>query len=244
MAKKNPHPVTTWLPGSYVAPAEPTTRKGTKKKKKEPAGLHPIDKQWFVSKFYDTKRSQNEIAAMVGLDKSSLSRTLKGERKMTGEEVKKIARVLGLPQEEVFAHAFLGKVKTMHESITPELSTRSILSLDEPRLPIGGLIDAVTGEVAFNTASDDYEVMALRVVGDPTWAKVGVAYLPETATRPEDAATDVGLLRLAGGRWILGKFVATPRAGRFNLEPVLGFGSFIRDVEVCEVVYIAGLEGL
>jgi transcriptional regulator with XRE-family HTH domain len=62
-----------------------------------------VDKQWFAEKYKGKGFSLRKMAGRVGMDPSSLSRTLNGERKMTISEVAKIATALDVPAAEILA---------------------------------------------------------------------------------------------------------------------------------------------
>ncbi|SSC66283.1 helix-turn-helix domain-containing protein [Ciceribacter selenitireducens] len=63
-----------------------------------------IDSEWFYRELDHKGASARELAAFLGLDPSSLSRMLKGERKMSAEEQDGISDFLGVPLETVAMH--------------------------------------------------------------------------------------------------------------------------------------------
>ena len=63
-----------------------------------------IDSEWFYRMLEDRGTSARALADFLGLDPSSVSRMLKGERKMSAEEPDGIARYLEVPLELVATH--------------------------------------------------------------------------------------------------------------------------------------------
>jgi transcriptional regulator with XRE-family HTH domain len=60
-----------------------------------------IDSDWFYRQLDREGRSLREMAKVLGLDPSAVSRMLRGERKMSAEEQDGIADYLGIPLDEV-----------------------------------------------------------------------------------------------------------------------------------------------
>ncbi|MBB3975390.1 transcriptional regulator with XRE-family HTH domain [Rhizobium azooxidifex] len=63
-----------------------------------------IDSTWFYQQLEKDGRSLRAMARAMGLDPSSLSRMLRGERRMTADEQDGIAAYLGVSLLEVAAH--------------------------------------------------------------------------------------------------------------------------------------------
>ena len=62
-----------------------------------------IDSAWFYQQLEKEGRSLRAMARALGLDPSSVSRMLRGERKMTADEQDGIAAYLGVPLTDVAA---------------------------------------------------------------------------------------------------------------------------------------------
>ncbi len=62
-----------------------------------------IDSAWFYQQLEAKDRSVRDLARFLDLDPSSVSRMLRGERKMSAEEQDGIAAYLGLPLADVAA---------------------------------------------------------------------------------------------------------------------------------------------
>lgn len=69
-----------------------------------------MDTRWFVDKLADKQMSQRELARRLDLDSSAVSLTFRGKRKMKLTEAAKIARLLGVPVDEVLHHAGVHEV--------------------------------------------------------------------------------------------------------------------------------------
>ena len=65
---------------------------------------HPIDKPWFLEQLEKKGKNATDLAKFLGLDKSAVSRMLKGERPMKVHEQDKVARFLGVSLREIAAH--------------------------------------------------------------------------------------------------------------------------------------------
>jgi len=63
-----------------------------------------IDTQWFLKQLALSGKSQSGLARALGLDKSAVSRLLKGERKMSADEQDEIAAFLSVALNEVAVH--------------------------------------------------------------------------------------------------------------------------------------------
>jgi transcriptional regulator with XRE-family HTH domain len=63
-----------------------------------------IDSEWFYRQLEKDGRSLRDMAKMLGLDPSAVSRMLHGERKMSAEEQDGVADYLGVSIGEVAAH--------------------------------------------------------------------------------------------------------------------------------------------
>lgn len=63
-----------------------------------------IDSEWFYRELEQKGASARDLAAYLGLDPSSVSRMLKGERKMSADEQDGISAFLGAPLETVAMH--------------------------------------------------------------------------------------------------------------------------------------------
>ncbi|TWF54417.1 helix-turn-helix domain-containing protein [Neorhizobium alkalisoli] len=63
-----------------------------------------IDSDWFYKKLKENGSSASELARYLNLDPSSVSRMLKGERKMSAEEQDGVSAFLSVPLEVVAIH--------------------------------------------------------------------------------------------------------------------------------------------
>jgi DNA-binding XRE family transcriptional regulator len=64
-----------------------------------------IDTKWFRERLADAGLSQRQLSKKLGLDRSAISLTFSGKRRMRFEEAAEIARLLGLPVAEVLENA-------------------------------------------------------------------------------------------------------------------------------------------
>lgn len=64
-----------------------------------------INTKWFRDRIADRKLSQRGLARAMGLDAAAVSLMLRGKREMKITEAAEIARLLGVPAEDVLANA-------------------------------------------------------------------------------------------------------------------------------------------
>jgi DNA-binding XRE family transcriptional regulator len=64
-----------------------------------------VNTRWFQDRVRDADMSQTKLAKLLGIDKSALSLMFNGKREMKMDEAVRIAEVLGLPIDDVMAHA-------------------------------------------------------------------------------------------------------------------------------------------
>lgn len=65
----------------------------------------PVDTKWFRDRLADQRMSQRGLARSLGLDPAAVSLTLRGKREMKIAEAVSIARLLGVPADDVMRHA-------------------------------------------------------------------------------------------------------------------------------------------
>jgi len=65
----------------------------------------PVDTKWFRDRLADQRMSQRGLARQLGLDPAAVSLTLRGKREMKITEAVAIARLIGVPADEVMRHA-------------------------------------------------------------------------------------------------------------------------------------------
>jgi transcriptional regulator with XRE-family HTH domain len=65
----------------------------------------PIDTRWFRDRLADQRMSQRGLARQLGLDAAAVSLMLRGKREMKIAEAAQIARLLGVPADDVMTHA-------------------------------------------------------------------------------------------------------------------------------------------
>jgi transcriptional regulator with XRE-family HTH domain len=207
-------------------------------KKNPPGKPIPIDRMWFrLALVRAGLRNQSEVARQLGLDKSAFSRTLRGERRLQLDEVKKLASVLGVPQDEVLRHAGGASAKAPMEGF--KASTTNVTPASAA--PLAGTVDALTGAVRLQDLLPSGSVLALAIRGDE-FLEGRRLLIDADLTAPHSAARDMGVLRLEGGRTIVGRFKPGFVPGRFDVGPVLGFGARLDDVAIVGLYELVGMD--
>lgn len=83
-----------------------------------------VNTQWFRSRLADKQLSQRQLAKLMKLDPGAVSLALRGQRRMTNEEVRTLADLLGVKATEVLRQLGIP------------------VSDDVRRVPVAGYIDA------------------------------------------------------------------------------------------------------
>jgi transcriptional regulator with XRE-family HTH domain len=190
---------------------------------------------WFRQAFEHARLSQNEVAARIGMDRSGFSRTMRGMRRIQVDEMKRLAAVLGVTEEDVLRHAG-GKTASFRAGAHAAMELRS--GTDEA--PLAGSIDALTGRAVLHPVLPAAPVLALAIVGDD-FLEGRRLLVNGDLTAPGSAARDLGVLQLADGRMVVGKFKPGFTAGRFDVGPVLGFGTRLDDVAIVGLYELVGM---
>ncbi|MDH0613896.1 MULTISPECIES: helix-turn-helix transcriptional regulator [unclassified Agrobacterium] len=63
-----------------------------------------IDTLWFLQRLQEKGGNQSDLARFLGLDRSAVTRMLKGDRNMSADEQDRIADYLGIPVGEIALH--------------------------------------------------------------------------------------------------------------------------------------------
>lgn len=66
-----------------------------------------VDTQWFRDKLAARHMSQRGLARAMGLDAAAVSLMLRGKRQMKLQEAAEVARLMGVPAEDILQHAGL-----------------------------------------------------------------------------------------------------------------------------------------
>lgn len=203
-----------------------------------------IDDKWLRLQIDRANYSLRGFAEAIGMDPASLQRTLKGARRLQLDEAQKIADVLsanGVPTDltAVLAHAGLNV-----KAAAAAAGVKAAIVKEPEKAPLGGVVDATTGEVRFIPTKDSRAaaVVALAIQGDPFMDGWRVLCQPsEVGAAPVDGL-EAGIVQTREGKLLLRKIRPSFAAGRYDLGPVFGFGGRENDVEVVGVVPVVGLE--
>ena len=132
-----------------------------------------IDSAWFYQQLEKEGRSLRAMARAHGLDPSSVSRMLRGERKMTADEQDGIAAYLGIPLTDVAARRrgeATGFAERGQEPLTMDgKAQRGAGTAAEPA-PGDNFYDRVRGRMKGTVTIAPGVDLTAPV--DPEWAKV------------------------------------------------------------------------
>ena len=184
----------------------------------------PVNTKWFRDRLTDQRMSQRGLARQLGLDPAAVSLTLRGKREMKIAEAVAIARLLGVPADEVMTHAGV-VIESRGKSVpvcsymdaTAEIHTESE-GLTVPH-PGGELPETVTA-IQCRTAGTDLDHM-------DGWIMY-TSNLMDGSVQAE-AVGRLSIVRLRNGVIHVAKLARGIRRGRWNLVSPIGTMS---DVEV------------
>lgn len=196
----------------------------------------PPDVLWFRRAFEKAGLSQNEVAHRIDMDRSAFSRTLKGTRRIQVEEMKRLAFVLGVTEDEVLRHAGGKSAK-----VSAGGKASAEVAVNAPRAPLAGTVDAVSGVVRLLDVLPTAGTLALAIRGDDFLDGRHLLVSGDLAA-PSSAAKDMGVLQLDDGRMVVGKFKPGFTKGRFDVGPVLGFGGRHDDVGLVGLYELVGMD--
>ena len=185
----------------------------------------PVDTKWFRDRLADQRMSQRGLARQLGLDPAAVSLTLRGKREMKIAEAAAIARLLGVPADDVMEHAGV------------RIASKNVL------VPVGATMDG-TAEVHFDLASSEAVphpggdlpemACACRCKTEGTdlahmdgWVLFS-NHAPEGGIHPE-AVGRLSFCRLKNGGVYVGRVVRGLRRGRWTL---LTPGGSMKDIEL------------
>lgn len=183
-----------------------------------------VDTKWFRNRLSDQRMSQRGLARQLGLDPAAVSLMLRGKREMKIAEAAAIARLLGVPADEVMTHA--GVSITSNGQLVPVCSYMdhcAEIHADDQGLtvqhPGGDLPESVTATQC-RTAGTDLDHM-------DGWIMFASGVMDGTVQA--DAVGRLSVVRLRNGVIQLAKLARATQRGRWNLVSPLGV---IKDAEV------------
>lgn len=183
-----------------------------------------VDTKWFRERLADQRMSQRGLARSLGLDPAAVSLTLRGKREMKIAEAAAIARLIGVPADEVMRHAGVrigsdGKMVLVcsYMDASAEVHTEST-GLTVPH-PGGDMPERLTA-IQCRTAGTELDHMDGWVLFAP---------IAMDGTVQADAVGRLSVVRLRGGVIHIAKLMRGMRRGRWNLVSPIGT---MKDVEL------------
>ncbi|WP_082530015.1 helix-turn-helix transcriptional regulator [Rhizobium sp. Root1203] len=133
--------------------------------------MRQFDTEWFLQQLNLAGKNQSDLARWLEIDRSAVSRLLKGERKMSAEEQDHLADFLGVTIQEIAAHR-----RGMGRGFEDKKQTRSIgkaLEGTKPKLVSTG--DGAFDDPIFGCMKGTMTLLPdldLTAPADPDWGKV------------------------------------------------------------------------
>lgn len=184
----------------------------------------PVNTKWFRDRIADQRMSQRGLARLLGLDAAAVSLMLRGKREMKIAEAAAIARLLGVPADEVMAQA--GVAIRSGGTLVPlcmwmDASAELHAETDGTSVPHpgGDLPDAVSA-IQCRTAGTDLDHMDGWVM----FTSRGM-----DGSIQAEAVGRLSVVRLKNGVMCVAKISRGLTRGRWNLASPVGT---MRDVEV------------
>lgn len=186
----------------------------------------PVDTKWFRNKLADQKLSQRGLAKVLGVDPAAISLTFRGKREMKIAEAAAIARLLGVPADEVMEHAgvqtsskntLIPVGSWMDETCEIHIDMQSGLTVPHP----GGDLPENASAVVCKTEGTDLAHM-------DGWILFVANMNPEGGIQPESVG-HLSLCRLKNGGIYVARIVRGTKRGRWTLNTPAGV---MKDVEV------------
>jgi hypothetical protein len=184
----------------------------------------PIDTSWFKGRLADQKLSQRGLARQLGLDPAAVSLTLRGKREMKIAEAAAIARLLGVPADEVMEHAGV-RISSKH-TLVPICSTMDA-TLEVLPEPTGMTVPHPGGDLP-----NDLTAIQCRTAGTDIDHMDGWVLFTSSRMDGNVQAEAVGrlsVIRLKNGVITVAKLARGLNRNRWNLISPVGT---MRDVEV------------
>lgn len=187
--------------------------------------MSQIDTKWFKDRLADCKLSQRGLARAMGLDPAAVSLTLRGKREMKIAEAAQIARLLGVPADEVMQHAGVS-IRSNGELVpinawmdgNTEVHFAPVgQSIQHP----GGDMPATLGATQCRTAGTELEHM-------DGWM-LFVSRINVDQGIPPEAVGRLSIVKVRNGLVYAARVMRSSRRGMWNLQTPLGT---IADVDV------------
>ena len=183
-----------------------------------------VDTKWFRDRLADQRLSQRGLARQLGLDSAAVSLMLRGKREMKIAEAAAIARLIGVPADEVMRHAGVqisSKGEMVLVSAYMDASAEVHAESTDMTVPHpGGDLPETLTAIQCRTAGTALDHM-------DGW--VMFANLHMDGSVQADAVGRLSVLRLRDGVMHVAKLTRGSRRGVWNLVSPIGT---IKDAEV------------
>lgn len=185
-----------------------------------------VDTKWFRDRLSDQRLSQRGLARQLGLDPAAVSLTLRGKREMKIAEAAAIARLLGVPADDVMEHAGV-RISSKHTLVpicgmmdgTAEVHV-DLKAYEAVAHPGGDLPDKAVGVICRTENTD-----IIHMDGWLLFAKEG---FDEPGIMPE-AVGRLAFCRVKAGGIYVARIVRGMKRGRWTLHTPIGT---MKDIEV------------
>lgn len=186
----------------------------------------PVDTKWFKDRLADQGMSQRGLARTLGIDPAAISLALRGKREMKIAEAAAIARLLGVPADEVMERA--GARVSTKNTMVPVTATMDGTAELHMDLKSGLMVPHPGGELP----EECYAVICRTEGTDLShmdgWVLFTNQMNPEGGISPE-AVGRLSLCRIKGGGIYVARIVRSMKRGRWTLHLPTGI---MNDVEI------------
>lgn len=186
----------------------------------------PVDTQWFRDRLADQRMSQRGLARSLGLDPAAVSLMLRGKREMRIAEAAAIARLLGVPADEVMANAGVsirsgGTQVPVNGWMDEATEVHFVPGHEDTVAHPGGELPDLLGACQCKTAGTQLEHM-------DGWI-LFVARISPAQGIPPEAVGRLSIVKVRNGLAYVAKLARSHKRGRWNLQTPNGT---IADVDV------------
>lgn len=177
-----------------------------------------VNTKWFKDRLADRRMSQRGLARQLGMDAAAISLTLRGRREMKIAEAAAIARLLGVPADEVLEHAGVS-IRSNGELIPVDSWMDGACEVHT--LPAGQTVPHPGGELPANLSATQCRTAGTDLEHMDGWM-LFVVRISHDQRIPADAVGRLSVVKVRDGLAYIARLARGTHRGRWNLQTPLG----------------------
>ena len=178
-----------------------------------------VDTIWFKNLLADRRMSQRGLAKQLDIDPAAVSLTLRGKREMKIAEAAAIARLLGVPADEVMAHA--GVRISSKNSLVPISGTMDGTAEVHIDMQSGATVNHPGGDLPEQTFAILCKTEGTDLAHMDGWLLFADAGFEDRGIMPE-AVSHLSFCRVGGGGIYVARITRGMQRGRWTLHTPTG----------------------